>query len=321
MRRPRRQLVNCLVESLAHVMKRRSFRVTESQADRALESAVSEVLSISPAASRSLVEQGAVYVAGRRCQRADHRLQVGQAVLVVLEERGVSATSPSRAVPPLQVLDEDEAFIAVNKPAGLLSQPSPSRVGESLLDAVSARLGKPAGLVHRLDRETSGVMVFGKSRESTSRLAAQFKEGAASKTYLAVTSPGLPEAGRIDWRISPDPSRPGRYRASRTANGKPAATRFERLSADEGFCLVALFPETGRTHQLRAHLTALGAPIFGDVLYGGARKVGGVEVARTLLHARRLQLSHPLTARPLELTAPLPEDMQAWFQRAGVDVR
>jgi 23S rRNA pseudouridine1911/1915/1917 synthase len=262
-----------------------------------------------------------VYLQGKRCKDGRTKLLPGQRVMVVLEESGRSALEPATVglrMPP--IVFEDAYLVAVAKPAGLLAQPTAAREGESLLDAVSAYLGWPAGLVHRLDRETSGVTVFGKTKEATSALAAEFREGTARKRYLAVAGPALPEAGTLDLAISKDPSRPGRYRASRTANGLPALTEYRRLFAAEDFCLVALFPKTGRTHQLRAHLRALGAPIAGDRLYGGAPTVAGQAVSRWLLHAQALQFAHPSSGQPLCLEAPLPEDMARVWQVTGVPV-
>jgi 23S rRNA pseudouridine1911/1915/1917 synthase len=159
-------------------------------------------------------------------------------------------------------------------------------------------------LVHRLDRETSGVTVFGKHPKATARLAAAFREGRAKKEYRAVTSPGLPEAGLIDLPLSKDPSRPGRFRASARANGVSAVTRYLRLYDSAEVSVVALYPETGRTHQLRAHLAALGHPILGDTLYGG--REGG----RCLLHAHRLEIDG------WTVEAPVPDDVARWFSSA-----
>src|SRR5438552_612496 len=126
------------------------------------------------------------------------------------------------------------------------------------------------------------------------------REGTAKKRYLAVCGPGLPERGVIDLPLSKDPSRPGRWRASKKANGQAAWTEYERLASTAECCVVSLWPKTGRTHQLRAHLTALGCPIAGDSLYGGAPLA-----ERSLLHAWELHL-----ARPLDITAPLPDDFR-----------
>ncbi|MHB8878457.1 MAG: RluA family pseudouridine synthase [Myxococcaceae bacterium] len=299
-------------------MKRRAIRVTGKQAGEQLDALLCATLGVTSSDARRLVEAGAVYVDGRRCKLPHRALEAGQTVMAVLEETGQSALAEAPAPLPLRVLFEDTHLIAVDKPPGVTAQPTASRSGESLADLVSDRLGRPAGLVHRLDRQTSGVTVFGKTGAATSALAAEFREGRARKRYLAATGPGLPPRGEIDLPLSKDPSRPGRWRASKKANGIEALTLFERLFEGEGFCLVALFPRTGRTHQLRAHLTALGAPILGDALYGGAKAAGGIEAGRCLLHAQALAIRHPATSKEILVEAPLPEDLAAYFSLAGI---
>lgn len=298
-------------------MKRRTFR---AEGARAVVEAVAAELGLPVEQARGLVEVGAVYVAGRRCRDAKARLTSGQVVAVVLEEGGQSSLAEAPAAPTFRVLHEDADVLAVDKPAGLNAQPTEARVGASLVDQVSGYLGREAGLVHRLDRETSGVTVFGKTPEATSALAAEFREGRARKRYVAATGPGLPESGTVDLPLSKDPSRPGRWRATRAANGVPALTHFRTLHAGPEFCVVELLPQTGRTHQLRAHLTALGAPILGDSRYGGAARAGGVEAGRCLLHAQALELAHPATGAPLRVEAPVPEDLLRFFTLAGVAV-
>jgi 23S rRNA pseudouridine1911/1915/1917 synthase len=281
-------------------MKRRSFTVDRPGP---LAPQLALALSCSQGEALALVRRGATYVDGRRARGDAVVVAAGARVLVVLEEAGRAALEASAGAAPLAVVYEDGQVLAVDKPAGVTAQPTPGRVGDSLLDLASAYLGRPAGLVHRLDRETSGLTVFGKSREATSRLAREFREGRAVKQYLAAAAPGLPPEGVIALPLSRDPSRPGRWRASAQANGLSAETRFRRLF--EGpVCGVALFPRTGRTHQLRAHLAALGHSIVGDALYGG------LPGPRCLLHARRLQVLG------LELAAPLPEDFVALRQAA-----
>jgi 23S rRNA pseudouridine1911/1915/1917 synthase len=279
---------------------------------------VAAELKVSPEEARRLVEAGAVYLVGRRCRDPEARLRAGQVVAVVLEEGGRSPLEASAAPPPLGILFEDAEVIAVDKPAGITAQPTEGRVGESLVDLVSARLGTPAGLVHRLDRETSGVTIFGKMASATTALAAEFREGRARKRYVAATGPGLPPSGTVDLPLSKDPSRPGRWRASRAANGIHALTDFRTLYAGPEFCLVELLPHTGRTHQLRAHLTALGAPILGDARYGGAARAGGISAPRCLLHAQALELAHPRTGHPLRIESPVPEDLRRFFEHAGI---
>ncbi|WP_224241817.1 RluA family pseudouridine synthase [Hyalangium gracile] len=301
-------------------MKRRTFQVEGVLVGLSVVEAVAAQLGMTVEVARGLVETGAVYLAGRRCREADARLRAGQVVAVVLEEAGRSSLAAPAPPPALGILFEDEELVAVDKPAGITAQPTEGRVGESLVDRVSQKLGRPAGLVHRLDRETSGVTVFGKTPQATTALAAEFREGHARKRYVAATGPGLPESGTVELPLSRDPSRPGRWRASHAANGVPAYTDFRTLYAGEAFCLVELLPRTGRTHQLRAHLTALGRPILGDARYGGASQAGGIPAPRCLLHAQALELAHPRTGEPLRLEAPVPEDLRRFFTEAGVPV-
>ncbi|PTL79042.1 RluA family pseudouridine synthase [Vitiosangium sp. GDMCC 1.1324] len=301
-------------------MKRRTFRAEVAHVNRPLGEALAAELGVPLEEAARLVDVGAVYVAGRRSRDARTRLSAGQVVTVVLEEGGQSplAAAPGPA-PTLRILHEDEDVIAVDKPAGMTAQPTEGRVGDSLADRVGEHLKRTAGLVHRLDRETSGVTVFGKTPEATTALAEEFREGRARKRYLAAVGPvALPPQGTIDLPLSKDPSRPGRWRATRAANGIPAFTEYRVLHAGKDFCLVELLPQTGRTHQLRAHLTALGAPILGDKRYAGAAQAGGIPAPRCLLHAQALELGHPRTGAPVRFEAPVPEDLARFFAAAGI---
>lgn len=277
-------------------MKRRTFTAS---AAGTIGEALASALGITPAAAAELAAAGAVYLDGRRCKDASAPVREGAQLIAVLEETGHTAAVAAAPRELLTVLYEDERLVAVDKAPGVLAQPGMSG-GVNLVDLVSARLGHEAGLVHRLDRETSGVTVFGKTPEATSELAALFRTGKAKKKYVAVVTGRLPDRGEIELPLSRDPSRPGRWRATRMANGIEALTRYEVVKRGR-VTLVALFPYTGRTHQLRAHLTALGAPIAGDRLYGG-----DPAAPRCLLHAQQLTLGE------LTIEAPLPDDLRAF---------
>jgi 23S rRNA pseudouridine1911/1915/1917 synthase len=281
-------------------MKRRTFVVEKASR---VEAVLRGALAVNRSVAFTLVERGAVYVDGRRAKDPAARVLVGATVMVVLEESGEAVTSPLATPNPLVVLWEDDDVLTVDKPAGLTAQPTPGRLGDSLLDMASRHLGYPAGLVHRLDRETSGVTIFGKNAEATSALAEAFREGRVKKKYVAVTASGVPAKGVIELPLSRDPARPGRWRASARANGISAVTKYETVSDDGVHALVALFPQTGRTHQLRAHLTGIGFPIVGDKLYGG------LEGPRCLLHAVHLEIDE------LFVEAPWPDDVKAMAPR------
>ncbi|MDX2011415.1 MAG: RluA family pseudouridine synthase [Myxococcaceae bacterium] len=273
-------------------MKRRTVVV---ETPGALGRIVAQTLSEGPSAAHRRVEAGAVYVDGKRVKEPTRLVPSGATVSIVLEAGGVSSEAQRAPAAPLVVVFEDDEVLAVDKPPGLPAQPTPE--GEpSLLDLASAHLGRPAGLVHRLDRETSGVTVFGKTPAATSALAEAFREGRAVKTYLAIVAAEVPERGFIDTPLQKDPSRPGRWRALRSGGGVSAETAFERVWVDGGRALVRLTPRTGRTHQLRAHLTSIGFPIAGDRLYGGP------DGPRCLLHAVSLVIG------PRRFEAGVPSD-------------
>jgi 23S rRNA pseudouridine1911/1915/1917 synthase len=294
-------------------VKRRAF---QTHAAGPLERSVAEGLGCSVDEARALVRRGAVYLRGRRQRAPGHSVEAGVPILVVLEEGGRASAEPEPPLPVLRILHEDADLLAVDKPAGLAAQPTPGGT-RSLLLLASDHLGREAGLVHRLDRDTSGVTVFGKSAAATSALAASFRTGSVRKQYLAVTGPGLPPSGTCTLRLARDPRRPGRWLA-REHDGLEAETRFRRLGGTASHALAALWPRTGRTHQIRAHLAALGAPIAGDRLYGGTTTLDGRPVGRTLLHAHRLEVPHPRTGEPLPLCAAPPEDLAPFFAALGV---
>ena len=294
-------------------MKRRTFHVRSAGA---LDAVLREQLGVSSSEARALVEVGAVYVRGRRCRTPRTHLGPGTAVMVVLEESGSSPLAP-RARPEIRVLYEDEHLLALDKPPGIPAQPTAARAGDSLVDLASQYLGRSAGLVHRLDRHTSGVTLFGKEERATRALAEQFRRGEIRKRYVAIAAGDVPMAARVDASLSKDPSRVGRWKVSRGGGGVAAATRFERLGGADDFSIVACFPETGRTHQIRAHLASLGAPIAGDSLYEGPPRAGGLAAERCLLHAQAVAFSHSITGEPLLIESPLPGDLRAFFDRAG----
>ena len=266
-----------------------------------LDAVLAAALAVPLVEAQALISRGAVYLDGKRCQSAQTVVKDGQKLSAVLEEGGQAVTAIAPKQAPLVVIFEDEALLVVDKPAGVVAQPTEGRVGDSLIDLARYYLKSAPGLVHRLDRETSGVTIFGKTPEATRALAAEFREGQAKKRYLAVTAPGLPEKGQIDLPLSRDPSRPGRWRASKAFGGIDAVTQYARLKATAEFATVELFPLTGRTHQLRAHLAGIGFPIRGDKLYGGSGDV------RCLLHAQRLDV----LGRTFE--APVPADLAPYL--------
>jgi len=265
---------------------------------------------VSRGAARRALEQGGVFLDGRRCKVASRLLRAGQQVVVNLEEGGRSASAPAR-LERSRILYADEHVVAVDKPAGVPAQPTLTSDRGHLPELVAELLGDEVTLVHRLDRETSGVTVLARTAAAARKLSEDFRDGNPEKTYLALCAraPSPPE-GRIEAPLGRDARHAGR-RAVRP-DGEPAATRYRTLALGAGgVALVEARPETGRTHQIRVHLAHLGAPLLGDSRYGGPRMVGALPIPRVMLHARRLGVAHPVTGAPLSLEAPEPDDFRA----------
>jgi 23S rRNA pseudouridine1911/1915/1917 synthase len=263
---------------------------------------------ISRGLARRALDRGGVFLDGRRCKVAGRTLRTGQKVEVNLEEGGREATPPA-PLDRARLLAVDEHLVAVDKPAGVPAQPTLTTDRGTLPDLVAALVGGPVEIVHRLDRETSGVTVLARTRSAAAALAEAFRTGAAEKIYLALCARApSPAEGRIDAPIGKDPARAGLRRV--LPGGVPAATRYRTLAGSGVGALVEAQPETGRTHQIRVHLAHLGAPLLGDPRYGGPRRVAGVDVPRVMLHALRLAIRHPETGAPLVFEAPIPEDFE-----------
>jgi RluA family pseudouridine synthase len=207
------------------------------------------------------------------------------------------------------VIAEDAQLIAFNKPAGLAVQGGSGvmRSLEDLLEAFAKSNGKKPRLVHRLDRETSGVIIAARTKPAAAFFSEAFAGRDVEKTYLAIVCGGAPdpEAGEIALALKKS-SRRGLDIMEVAADGQAALTRYKTLSAAPGAALVELRPETGRMHQLRAHLAAIGRPIAGDGKYGGLFRLGAVDVPSLLLHAVALDIPHPDGGRRRFETPPPP---------------
>jgi len=238
---------------------------------------------------------------------------------------------------PLSVLYEDEHLLALDKPAGLVVHPAVGHRDGTLVNALlfrSKEWAGPAdrpGLVHRLDKDTSGVLVIAKTELAMAKLGKAMRERCMEKEYLAVVYGQAPlRKGRIDLKIRRDPANRKRMAVSKS-EGRDSSTFYEVLSESSGsfsgLTLLKCRLVTGRTHQIRVHLKASGLPIVGDPVYGAARWKGLKDDAlreacrtfpRQALHAWRLSLSHPVTGAPVVFTAPLPADLVALLAAASI---
>jgi 23S rRNA pseudouridine1911/1915/1917 synthase len=267
-----------------------------------------------------LIEAGRVEQNGKTV-KAGTVLREGDLLRIAPAMQSESATSgPAPEDIPLDVLYEDGELLVIAKPAGLVVHPAPGHWRGTLVNALlhrwrGARPGleqlRP-GIVHRLDRDTSGVLVIGKTPEVVLNLSSQFRLRSVEKEYLAVVwrCPRL-RRGEIDNPIGRDPKR--RKRMAIRVGGRAAVTRYEVRENFGDVALLRVFPETGRTHQIRVHLAAAGHPILGDKVYGRARAVRDRmlrEFPRHALHAARLECDHPRTGSRLRFEAPLPSDLR-----------
>lgn len=221
---------------------------------------------------------------------------------------------------PLHVVYEDEALVVVDKPAGMVVHPAPGHQSGTLVHALLGLGGtwstaggeaRP-GIVHRLDAGTTGLILAARSDIAHRSLAAQLADRTLSRTYLAIVL-GQPraDAGVLEGAIGRDPR--DRKRMAVIEGGRPARTRFQVLERKRDTALVRAELESGRTHQVRVHLAALGHPVAGDRVYGGAR--AAALAARPMLHAYRLRLRHPLTHEEMTFETPPPADFQQLWER------
>jgi 23S rRNA pseudouridine1911/1915/1917 synthase len=230
---------------------------------------------------------------------------------------------------PLRILYEDEDVVAVDKPAGMVVHAGAGVHAGTLVNALLHRFGTLSGvggplrpgIVHRLDRFTSGVLLVAKNDAAHQSLAHQFASRRVRKTYLALAVGELPAAaGRIEKPIARDPVRRVRMTA-RLASGRAAWSEYKVLRRLPGHSLLEVLIGTGRTHQIRVHLASIGHPVAGDRLYGAPAQPPGQPVpGRYFLHAHRICYASPATGQPVEVVSPLPEDLQAWLAalaRAG----
>ncbi|MPY67801.1 RluA family pseudouridine synthase [Deinococcus sp. SDU3-2] len=310
-------------------------RVTEplsfTAAPGRLDAVLADLTGVSRSQVAGWIAGGHVAVGGQPATKASLKLRGGEA-LTVRPPPPPDATVAPEAV-PLDVLYEDDFLIAVNKPPGMVTHPAPGVTSGTLVNALLGRMTLPEqpgaegpdgyrpGIVHRLDRDTSGVIVVAKTVEAHARLAAAFKDRDTRKTYLAIAAGTWKADGPVN--VSAPIGRHPTARQRMTvggANPREAQTRFTPLEAHPDghgrtLALVRAQPRTGRTHQIRVHLAHLGSPILGDPVYGRESQA----IGRHALHAHFLTLPHPATGEALHLHAPAPDDLlSAWVALGGI---
>ena len=324
---------------------KRKFAVAPEEAGRRLDRVVTaHCAELSRTRIQELIEAGLVLVDERAAKKGSQHLHSGERITVDVQDRP-PLRAEAEAI-PLEILYEDEDVIAVNKPAGMTVHAGAGNPRGTLVNALLGRgqslsqsndLLRP-GIVHRLDKETSGVILVAKNDASHAKLGEAFRQRTVKKTYIALVQGLLPAtSGRIELAIGRDLRRRTRmaavHKTSRSATlrtAREARTDWRVLARIDSTTLVEVQLHTGRTHQIRVHFSALKHPVVGDTLYGAASQLrfGGVTLptlGRNFLHAARLGFAHPRTGEWMELRAPLPSGLRGFLHQlataAGEDPR
>lgn len=304
--------------------ERRMLTATAADAGRRLDLFLAERLPVlSRTRIQELISEGRVRIQGKKA-KASHRVAAGESIEAEVVPRPAPEAAPEDL--PLEVLLVDDEFVVVNKPAGMVVHAGAGHATGTLVNALLHRIGKLSGgsgplrpgIVHRLDRETSGVMVVARTDAAHASLAEQFRSRNVRKIYVALVHGRLPrDSGSITLPISRDAKRRTRMTA-RGKTGRYARTDWRVVARLEHSTLVEVLLHTGRTHQIRAHFAASGHPVAGDILYGAPRslRAGSRKLPappRNFLHAARIAFLNPRTGAGVEVRAPLPQDLRVYF--------
>jgi len=321
----------------------RTIRADRGDVGERLDHVLLRHLTDVPEASRTKIQEwideGWVSIGGRRPKKTSERVKKGDVIEVVLPPPPPPRADILAEDIPLSVIFEDSEILVLDKPPGLVVHPAVGHRGGTLVNALLHRSrdwAGPAdrpGLVHRLDKDTSGVLVIAKTERAMSALGKAMKERSLEKEYLAVVYGRPPVTkGKIELGILRDPRDRKRMATSKSA-GRASSTFYEILSESSGplsgLSLLKCRLVTGRTHQIRVHLKALNLPIVGDPVYGSPRWKGLKDDAlreacqsfpRQALHAWRLGIRHPVSGSPMTFAAPVPADIQGLLSRAGLEL-
>lgn len=301
--------------------RRITWRVLADERSDRLDTALAEHAEwLSRSAGQNAIRNGLVHVNGEIESRSSTMLKPGDEVESFLPEPDASDEKPVAADVPVNVIYRDEHILVVDKPRGIAVHPGPRHVDDTLVNGLLklfpdiATVGPQdrPGVVHRLDLDTSGLLIFALTPEAYTALGIAMRERAIKRTYTALVR-GLvvPGEGTVDAPIGRDPS--NRTRQAIVESGRSARTHYRTIEQLPNATLLEVELETGRMHQIRVHLTAIGFPVLGDMTYGKAPKIPGLE--RQFLHASRLQFTHPVTGEQMTHESPLPPDLSSVLER------
>jgi len=303
---------------VANAPETRVFCIDAAQTGQRLDVALARHADVSRAVAGRLIVSGAVRV-DERPVRKGHVLHLGETV--AYEPPGEEPVRVAAEDVPLRVVYEDEWLLVVDKPSGVVVHPAPGHEHGTLVHGLVARgirggHGLRPGIVHRLDKETSGLLIVARRDDAYRRLVAAMARRAITRVYLALLAGELPQdEGTVDAPIGRH-VRDRKRMSVHTAHPRPAVTHFRVLGRAPGYTFAEVRLETGRTHQIRVHMAALGYPVAGDATY--ARRPRPAGLTRHFLHAARLSFPHPDDGRAISFESPLPAELAAFLAAAGL---
>jgi 23S rRNA pseudouridine1911/1915/1917 synthase len=293
----------------------KTFKVPESQSDRLDKFLVGHLPEFSRSRIQGLIKDGQVEIDGKAIGKTGFLVESGMDISVHVPEMIPSTLIPENI--PLDIIFENSDLVIINKPAGMVVHPGAGHFSGTLVHAALAAIPdlegiggeERPGIVHRLDKDTSGLIVLAKNERAHRWLQDQFKERAVKKVYLALVDGRPPTpTGRIEAEIARDPSHRKQMAVVSTGRGRAAVTEYKTLEQYEHFTLIEAHPLTGRTHQIRLHLAFLGCPIVGDTIYG--KKAATIDLNRHFLHAAHISIKFPGETTLRTFEAPLPVELQ-----------
>lgn len=297
------------------------FHVPEGQGKRRLDLLLTDYasrnnLGFSRTNIQKLILQGRVFLNSSAVTKPNHKVKIGQEIRVLFREKEPAGMEAEQI--PLEVIYEDDDLAIINKQPGLVVHPAPGNREHTLVNALLSRFKQLSdinknrpGIVHRLDKETSGLLVVAKNNGSHLKLSRQFAQHSIQRKYIAIVAGRMEfDEDVIELPIGRHPLKRKNMAVSFTENSRYAKTHYRTLKRGKDFSLLELRPFTGRTHQLRVHLASLGHPILGDTRYGKAGSFG-----RLALHAQEIGFTHPVTGKTVNFSSPLPDELRDFIKK------